>query len=189
MLRVLYALPLLISAAALAQPTAHEAWVRARLASLPRFHEDRSADGQDQHLAELARAIADESRGKPLPPQQWSALILTVGQHESGFSMRIVANKCKSTECDRGKARGFGQVHANALNRDDWERAAGDVRVQAKLTSDALKRAYLNCRNAGGDVVRSTLSSYAGQRCGANWAGLDARMKMFGAIVGRGGKS
>lgn len=148
------------------------------------FHEDRGASGKSEQLDALARAITDVSSGKPLPPRQWTAMVLTVGHHESAFSMRIIANECRRHECDRGKARGFGQVQRNTLNGQDWIDAPGNIPVQAKLTSDALMRAYGNCRGSGVEVVRATLSSYAGKGCGAEWPGLQARLATFGRLVG-----
>jgi hypothetical protein len=181
---------LLLTATAAADADSHTAWVRSRLAALPTYKDDRDADGKAEQLDNVARAIASASKGAPLPPQQWAALMLTVGFHEAGFSMRIIAGQCRKHECDHGRAVGFGQVHANALNRADWARAAGDVEVQAKLTSDALKRAYWNCRRSGVEPIQATLSSYAGQRCGATWRGLDARLATFQRVLGgKGGAS
>lgn len=182
--RYLSALGILV-VAAVASADSHLAWTRARLGALPTFHEDKGAPGKAEQLGEIAKAVADVSRGKPLPPQQWAALVLTVGHHESAFSLRIMRNECKPAECDRGRARGFGQVHANSLNRQDWLDAPGNVAVQAKLTSDALQRAWGNCQRSGVDPVRATLSSYAGKRCGAEWGGLGARLATYGRLVGR----
>lgn len=188
MIRYLFALALLlVTAMAQADSHRHVAWTRAVLGRVAVFHEDREAVSKAEQLDELARAIADVSRDKPLPPQKWAALLVTVGYHESGFAMRIIANRCKPTECDRGRARGFGQVHANALNRQEWTESPGNVALQAKLTSDALARAYWNCKRSGVEAVRATLSSYAGMRCGAEWPGLELRMATYSRLIGRSG--
>lgn len=179
----------IIGVTAVASADSHATWTRAALGRLPLFHEDRVAEGKAAQLDEIAKAVADASRGKPLPPQRWSALVLTVGFHESSFSMRIIANDCRRHECDRGKARGFGQVHKNTLNHRDWDDAPGNLAIQAKLTSDALARAYWNCQRSGVEPVRATLSSYAGKGCGASWEGLDKRLATFNRLSGGGGKS
>ncbi len=44
---------------------------------------------------------------------QWAALILTVGEHESGFAARIMANRCRKHECDDGRASGAYQSLRN----------------------------------------------------------------------------
>lgn len=183
-LRYLAALCLLLVTAA-ASADSHGEWCRRALGALPTYHEDRGVDGKAEQLDQIASAVAGVSRGKPLPPREWSALIFAVGLHESGFSMRIVANNCKPHECDRGRARGFGQNHSNSRNRSDWRDAPGNVELQAKLVSDALTSAYWTCKRSGVEPVRGTLSAYAGQRCGAEWRGLDARMATLGRLVAR----
>jgi hypothetical protein len=184
------ALPLLIASAALAE-TPHQAWVRSAVASLPVYHEDTAAPGKSEQLDAIADAVARESLTAPRPPREWAALLLTVARHESGLSSRIIANRCKPRECDRGRARGLGQVHRNSLNGADWDAAPGNVAVQVKLTSDALKRSYRLCSRSGADWRAATLSAYAGQRCSARWAGLETRLVTFERLVRvtGGGKS
>lgn len=175
------ALPLLIAAAAYG--SAPQAWARVAVQALPVYHEDRGAPGKAAELERIADAVARESVSAPRPPQEWSALALTVGGHESGLSSRIIAGRCKAHECDAGRARGFGQVHANSHNRDEWQHANGDIDLQAKLTSDALKRAYWTCARSGVPWVQGTLNAYAGRRCGDTWPGLELRIATFNRLV------
>jgi len=179
----------LTTAAWASAPEGLESWTRRSLDRLPTYHEDREVSGKAEQLDAIARAVADVSRDQPLPPQQWATLVLLVGHHESGFSMRIIRNECKKHECDRGRARGFGQVWRNSLNGQDWLDAPGNVAVQAKLTSDALERAYWNCKRSGVDPIAGTLSAFAGKRCGASWPGLQARLATYARLTRAGGKS
>lgn len=174
----LVALVLLVTTAALGGDS-HADWCRAAVASLPRFHEDADTEAKRAELDRIALAVAAQSKGAPAPPRAWAALILTVWKHESGLSSRIIANECKRHECDGGKARGGGQVHKNTLNAADWDAAPGNVEVQVKLTSDALKRAYWTRRRSGAAWDIGTLNAYAGRRCGDFWPGLMSRTDTF----------
>ncbi len=155
------------------------AWILAVLLRLPVYHEDRASEEKAQQMATIAAAIAENSRNAPLPPRDWARLLITIGFHESAFSLRIMAGNCRPAECDRGKAKGAWQIHRNTLNRDSWAKQDGDIALQARLASDALKRAWGTCRGSGVEPVRATLSAYAGKRCGADWSGLGARLSTF----------
>ncbi len=150
----------------------------ALFALLPVYFEDRGED-PTPHREQLAHAIWAESQGKPLPPRDWARLMLTVGFHESGFSKRIIAGKCKPLECDRGRAKGAWQIHRNTLNRDSWGAQDGDIPLQAKLASDQLARAYWTCARSGVEPVRGTINAFAGRRCGDDWSGTKARLATF----------
>lgn len=66
----------------------------------------------------------------------------------------------------------------------------GNVALQAKLTSDALKRGYWTCRRSGVEPIRGTLNGFAGKRCGAEWPGLEQRLATYSRLVGgKGGAS
>lgn len=176
---------LLVSVFADAAPSArHQAWCRAAVASLPVFHEDIDAPGKSDELDLISQEVCKVSIGAPRPPQEWAAVVFTVWKHESNLSSRIIANKCKPTECDRGKARGGGQVHRNVLNAADWDASPGNVAIQVKLTDDALRRAFHTCARSGEDWVVGTLNAYAGRRCGdVQWRGLGARLASWGKLV------
>lgn len=181
--RALVALPLLVATAAIsaepAPPPKHVAWCRAAVASLPRFNEDADTEAKRAELERIALAVAAQSKGAPAPPRAWAALILTVWKHESGLSSRIIANDCRKHECDGGRARGGGQVHKNSLNAADWDAAPGNIEIQVKLTSDALKRAYWTCSRAGVAWDMGTLAAYAGKRCSWFSPGMQARLDTF----------
>lgn len=151
----------------------------ALLSLLVPYKEDVGHADLEQHRAQVAEAVWAASQGAPLPPRDWARLMLTVGFHESGLSMRIAAGNCRKHECDRGRAKGLWQLHANYFNRTEWFRQDGDIGLQAKLASDALKRAWGTCRGSGVEPVRATLSAYAGQGCGKEWKGLSARLATF----------
>lgn len=177
--QLLAALLLLTGTAYAAAPTAHETWCRAAVASLPRFHEDADTEEKRAELDRIALAVAARSKGAPVPPRAWASLILTVWKHESGLSSRIIANNCRPKECDGGRARGGGQVHKNTLNVADWEAAPGNIEIQVKLTSDALKRAYFTCSRAGVAWDMGTLAAYAGRRCSWFSLGMQQRLETF----------
>lgn len=70
-------------------------------------------------------------------------------------------------------------MHRNAINRDAWARQDGDIELQAHLASEQLKRAYWTCARSGVPWLQGTINAYAGRRCGADWAGLHARVETF----------
>ena len=182
----LTALILLVSTAALAA-TPLEDFTRRAVASLPVHKDDRDYADKATQLDTIALAVAEHSKAPPggIAPRAWAALMLSVAYNESGLSQRIIEHRCKPRECDRGLAKGLGQQHANTLNRDDWARADGDIALQVKMLNDGLRRAFWNCARSGVAFPAATLSSYAGQRCSAQWAGLDKRLMTFKALVAR----
>ncbi len=180
-------LPLALCFATLAfAESNHAAWVRAALDALPCYHEDREAlaDKSDQ-LELIAASIAEASRDAPRPPREWAALLMTVGYHESAFSLRIQRGACRPHECDRGRARSAWQMHKNVFTEPVWERLHGveHTAVQVQAASQALKRAYFTCHRSGTPWLRATLNAYAGRRCGSEWPGLDQRLATFAALT------
>jgi hypothetical protein len=128
----------------------------------------------------LAEAVTGEAAHSPRSPHEWSRLLLAVAENESRLSQRIADGRCKPLECDRGKARGLWQIHANALNREQWSKQDGDLELQAKLASEQLKRAYWTCARSGVPWLQGTLNAYAGRRCGdSSWPGLQARISTY----------
>lgn len=185
---------LLFTGLATAAPT-HQDWVRVRLARLPQTTEDRASVSRSAELDQLAAAIAAVSHDAPRPPQEWSALMLAIGSHESNFSGRLLRGECRldKHECDAAKAkdgtwfaraRGWGQVHRNDRNADLWDAAERDVVAQTKLVDQRLRSAYWTCARSGVPWVRATLNAYLGVRCGADWPGLSKREATFQHLVG-----
>lgn len=163
----------------------HAAWVRAAVESLPCFVEDRGDPEKSAQLDQIAAAIAEVSRDAPRAPREWAALLLTIGYHESTFSLRIQRGQCKPHECDRGRARSAWQLHRNTFNAGIWDQLHGieNTRVQVQAASDALKRAYFTCNRSGVPWLQATLNGYAGRRCSAEWRGLDQRVSTFNRLV------
>jgi hypothetical protein len=179
------ALPIALCFATLAfGESNHAAWVRAALDALPRYHEDREAPDKSAQLDVIAASIAEVSRDAPRPPREWAALLLTVGYHESAFSIRIHRGQCKPHECDRGRARSAWQLHKNLFTEGVWDQLHGieHTALQVRAASDALRRAYMTCRKSGVPWLPGTLNAYAGRRCGAEWPGLDARLATFAML-------
>jgi hypothetical protein len=169
---------------ALAESGNHAAWVRAALEALPCFHEDRGNAEKSAQLDTIATAIAEVSREAPRPPREWAALLLTIGYHESTFSLRIHRGECKPHECDKGRARSAWQLHKNLFTAPVWDQLHGieHTDIQVRAASDALKRAYFTCGRSGVPWLQATLNAYAGRRCSAEWPGLDRRVRTFNAL-------
>jgi hypothetical protein len=179
------ALPFALCFATLAfADTGHAAWVRAAMESLPVFHEDRGDADKAAQLDAIAAAVAEVSRDAPRSPREWAALLLTVGYHESTYSLRIQRGECKPHECDRGRARSAWQLHKNLYTAPIWEQLHGidNTAVQVRAASDALKRAYFTCNRSGVPWLQATLNGYAGRRCSADWPGLNQRVATYNRL-------
>lgn len=180
------ALPLALCFATLALgETNHAAWVRAAMDSLPCFIEDRGDPAKTAQLDAIAAAVAEVSRDAPRSPREWAALLLTIGYHESTFSLRIQRGECKPFECDHGRARSAWQLHKNLFTAPVWDQLHGieNTAVQVRAASDALRRAYYQCNRSGVHWVRATLNGYAGRRCSAEWPGLEQRVSTFERLL------
>ena len=163
----------------------HAAWVRAAIESLPCFVEDRGDPDKSAQLDAIAAAIADVSRDAPRPPREWAALLLTIGYHESAFSLRIQRGQCKPHECDNGRARSAWQLHKNLFTAPVWDQLHGieNTSIQVRTASEALKRAYFTCSRSGVPWLQATLNGYAGRRCSSEWPGLDQRVSTFNRLL------
>lgn len=180
------ALPFALCFATLAfADTNHAAWVRAAVDALPVYHEDRGDPDKSAQLDAIAAAVAEVSRDAPRPPREWAALLLTIGYHESTFSLRIHRGQCKSYECDRGRARSAWQLHKNLYTAPVWDQLHGieHTTLQVRAASDALKRAYFTCSRSGVPWLQATLNAYAGRRCSSEWPGLGQRVATFGRLT------
>lgn len=178
-------LPFALCFATLAFADNHAAWVRAAIDSLPCFIEDRGDPDKSAQLDAIAVAIADVSHDAPRPPREWAALLMTIGYHESTFSLRIHRGQCKPHECDNGRARSMWQLHKNLFNAAVWDQLHGieNTAIQVQTASDALKRAYFTCSRSGVPWLQATLNGYAGRRCSAEWPGLDQRVSTFNRLL------
>ncbi len=164
--------------------TNHAAWVRAAMESLPCFVEDRGDPDKSAQLDAIAAAIAEVSRDAPRAPREWAALLLTIGYHESAFSLRIQRGQCKPHECDNGRARSAWQMHKNLFTAPVWDQLHGieNTSIQVQTASEALKRAYFTCSRSGVPWLQATLNAYAGRRCSSEWPGLDQRVSTFNRL-------
>ena len=175
---------LLVSAVVAAAPSErHREWTRAAVSALPVHHEDRELETKRSQLDEVAEAVAIHSIDAPRPPREWASLMLAIAQAESGLSARIIDHKCKPRECDRGRAKGLGQIWKNALNREDWAVADGNIPLQVKMLDDSLRRAFATCARSGVPWVQATLNGYKGVLCSSEWPGLAPRIATFQRLV------
>jgi hypothetical protein len=165
--------------------TNHAAWVRAAMDALPCYVEDREDSAKSAQLDAIAAAVAEVSKDAPRAPREWAALLLTIGYHESTFSLRIQRGQCKPYECDRGRARSAWQLHKNLFTAPIWDQLHGveNTKVQVRAASDALRRAFFTCSRSGMPWVQATLNAYAGRRCSAEWPGLDQRVATFNRLL------
>lgn len=159
------------------------AYTLAALLKLPIYKDDFD---DPRKPAQLAAVALEVSRLKPpagVGAKEWRALVLAVGEAETGYSLRIMAGECKHFECDHGRARSPWQMHENGYNRPVWDQLQGFVglHVQVDEADKMLKRAYFQCRLTPSDVwVRPVVTAYAGKGCGGNtigpWRGADLRI-------------
>jgi hypothetical protein len=133
---------------------------------------------------EFARVVEAEAAHSPKSPHEWARLLTAIAENESRLSERIADGKCGPYECDRGRAKGLWQLHANATNRSEWAQQDGNLELQAHLASDQLKRAYWTCHRSGVPWLQGTINAYAGRRCGDQWEGLQARIATYNRLSG-----
>lgn len=183
--RLVLGLLLLVVAAAASAPATHLSWTAAAVARVHHCAEDKGSEGKTEQLTELAATVTDASFKAPAPwtKREWAAMLLTIGQHESHFSMRIIAGNCKPHECDGGKASGAFQQHENSRNERVWRDLPGNLPLQVSLASDELKRAWLTCKNTNQPRFEATVNAYAGKACNADWPGLRARRDTYERLL------
>jgi hypothetical protein len=183
---------LLVTTFAQATPP-HQDWTRAAATTLPVYFEDRAtelAGAKDAQLTEISRVVAEVSREAPRPPREWAALLLTIGYHESTFSLRIHRGDChtKKGECDAGRARSGWQLHRNLFTAPVWDQLFGleHTEVQVRAADAALRRGYWTCARAGVPWLQATINGFAGKRCNAEWPGLEKRIATWSRLVRTG---
>lgn len=113
---------------------------------------------------------------------KWAALLLTIARHESNFSARIGAGRCRDHECDDGLAWGLWQVHRTTENAPAWGNP--NPSVQAQWASYALHGMDQMCRRAGVPFPLGVLRAYAtGRGCKKKFAGERARLRTYNEIL------
>lgn len=158
------------------------------LDSLPLYKHDRGPEQADLKAAQLqsaSAAIAEAAQGD----RDMAALLVTVGFHESGWSMAIMSGHCEKHQCDRDRHGNVRAVSNYQLWRvstsspEAWELAKTDVRVASREAARALKRARGLCRGEP-DMVRATLRAYGGRGCRKPLKDEDARVKTYLRVKG-----
>lgn len=172
--------------------------VLAMLTSLAVYREDVAPELAEQKRAQLesiAVGVIEASRKAPRPAREWAALMLSVGFHESTFSLRIQDGRCNwdTRECDAAtidgervfRARGPWQLHRNLHTAPVWDQLVGveNARVQAFAASAMLRRGYWTCARSGAHWFVATINGFAGRRCDSRWKGLDQRLATFSRLL------
>lgn len=182
--------------------TPFEQAILTALEKRPVFIEDRKpelAAAKAEQRTGVARAIAKASVKPPAPvgSKDWAAMLITIADEETHFSLRIHRGECFKWECDprlgRGgivlehRARGPWQNQRNDHTAPFWEKMFGleFVETQAAVASAMLGRGYWTCNPAktGMHWVAATINGYAGKRCtSADWDGLGNRLFTFSVV-------
>lgn len=153
------------------------AGVQAAVFSLPLFHEDRAGELAETKQAQL-KAIADATE-RHAKGRELRAFVLAWGWHESTFSLRIMAGRCKPLECDRGLARGSHQEHRNGRSQADWDRLHGLENIDFQIAS-ATRRAAGMLAVCGS--VEGAFRAMTGRGCRAPLPGVEKRVATFEKI-------
>ena len=157
------------------------------LGLLPIAADDRENPDKVGQLMVVADSVRIASTYKRWPGtrRELALLLVTIGQHESAFAIRIGEGRCGPHECDRdrhgvARAHGFWQLHLAATStRARWDAARTDVYVSAEEAARALTRARFVCAKTGEDWLVGTVNAYAGRKCDAKWAGLGERVATY----------
>lgn len=172
--------------------TVANAWSRTPLSilraleSLPVYHLDRGPE-HEQLKAEQGVRIVTAIQEVAGTDRELAALLLTVGHHESGWSLAIERTQCGPKECDRDRKGNVRSVSSFQLQKsatsshEAWEQAKTDIRVATREAAFALKRARNMCKSTG-EGVRGVFRGYAGLGCRKRLKDEEARMKTYERI-------
>lgn len=124
-----------------------------------------------EQLDAFAVEIARVSTKAPLPPRQWSALLITQGSIESNFDTAIVNGHCLKFQCDpqlvKGvrvyRAVGAFQQQLVSYVRDLWPTAAGNIPAQVEMADRTLRRSMTRCKPFAAFPAH-VFRAYGGQR-------------------------
>lgn len=197
--RLLSVLVLLTATAALAaEPTAappqRVAWTRAALARVPVSKFDKTPErlaARAEQLDVFAAEIARVSVKAPLPPQQWSALLITQGSIETNFDSAVVNGQCLAFQCDphlvKGtrvfKAVGAFQQQLVSYVNDVWAAAAGNIPAQVDMADRTLRRSMVRCKPFA-PFPAHVFRAYGGGSCSFPVSREAERVATFGRLVG-----
>ncbi len=195
--RYLAALIVLVVTAVASASTSHVDFCRAAIGRLPIASVDKSVDFATKaaQLEAIAQAVAAESRTPPtgITPRQWAALLLTIGFHESTFSLAVHRGECAHWQCDAHKLKGGGvqymarspwQLHENDHTRPVWDQLVGveNTAVQVAAASKMAKVSYYRCSRLRLPMVLATVRGFGGGSCTMPMRGEDARLATFGRL-------
>lgn len=181
---------LLLARCADGAPMTHAQWCQKAIRRLPVFYEDNPPGGvagrtdeKERQLTAIADAIAAVSEKPPsaFSKREWAAVLMTVGFHESTFSLRIHAGNCRKHECDGGRARSPWQLHRARALVGVWDDLFGvdKTPVQVKAADLMLRMNTGTC----GSGERALFTAYGGRPCGKDWPGLEERIATYRRLV------
>ncbi len=188
---------LLLTTAAFASAPSHVDWTRAAIGRLPIASVDKSADfaTKAEQLEAIAQAVAFESRTPPtgVTPRQWAALLLTIGFHESTYSLAVHRGECAKWQCDARKLKDGGvqymarspwQLHQNDFTRPHWAELVGvqNTATQVAMASKMAKVSYYRCSRLKLPMALATFRGFGGGSCTMPMRGEDARLATFGRL-------
>jgi hypothetical protein len=176
-------------------------WLLAAVLALPTSRYDRDpsvAEAKAAQRREIASAVADAAAAQrwPGPKYELAALLLAVGQRESGFALHVGRGELRRWEGDPDKdgnprSVSFWQIQRKAASSPEaWAAARSDIRVAAREAARVLARSRYQCRTlerAAGDWLRLTLTAYGTGSCRGYLKDLDLRVATYSRILGRVG--
>jgi hypothetical protein len=165
-----------VAVALLFSARAHSAPKRFNVASVAAAFASRNEPTIDPQELDAALFAVTQSR-------EWTALLLTIGVHESGLRERIARSDCKPLECDGGRAWGLFQVHKTEANAEAW--GSPDLLDQVREASRLARGAFYRCQHSGVPFPLSTLRAYAGRSCAMPLKGEADRLATFRKIASR----
>lgn len=142
------------------------------LLSLPVYAEDIGDErkpAQLEIIAESVSKVAGDNR-------RMLALLLSQGHVETGYSLRIHVGRCRSWECDHGRARGPWQTWRNGMSENEWALMRGleHTENQAAAAKGVLEVGLKKC-----GTVRGALARYVGLPCDARTPDLEIRFRWY----------
>jgi hypothetical protein len=178
----------------------HYLSILAALHSLPIYKEDQGnleakRAQLETHAKSISYAVGEHSPRWPGTPEELAAVTVTIGDAESGYSLRIQQGDCHTWECDRGRARGTYQLQVGAVQGQDhrlWVALPGLDVGSVELSTDQAVRAIVRSRKqcgslerAGKDWVGMTFHAYARSTCIGTIKGLDERVRMYHRVLAK----
>lgn len=142
------------------------------LLKLPVYPEDIDNPRKAVQLERVSEAIAEIAG----TDRRLAALLASTGFVETGYSIRIHEGRCKSWECDHGRARGPWQTWRHELGPKDWAKMRGieNTVIQVQFASARLQLGIAQCGNIKGAIAR-----YMGLPCDSELPIINERMKWY----------